>query len=75
MAATCKIYHVLVADDDPASVDLLSRRLERYGYEVSGAHSAAEAEVIISQRQPDMILLDLRMPEVSGLDFLRRLRS
>ena len=67
--------HVLVVDDEPANRDLLGRRLQRAGYGISSAASAEEAWRLIGERLPSLVLLDVCMPEVSGLDLLRRLRG
>ncbi len=66
---------VLVADDHPLNVELLTVHLERIGYEVIPAHSGQEALEIIDTDRPDVVLLDIMMPRVSGLDVLRRLRT
>lgn len=67
--------HVLVVDDEPANRDVLSRRLLRAGYGVSTAASADEAWTKIRERMPAMVLLDVCMPQVSGIDLLERLRG
>lgn len=66
---------VLVVDDDPDARDLLRRGLEAEAWVVTEAVNAAEALQAIQVRRPDLILLDLLMPGVSGLQFLRQLRS
>jgi diguanylate cyclase (GGDEF)-like protein len=66
---------VLVVDDNPANVDLLSRRLERDGYAVSTLTNALTLENDILQIQPDVILLDWMMPERSGVEALRAIRK
>ncbi|MCU0291104.1 MAG: diguanylate cyclase [Thermoanaerobaculaceae bacterium] len=67
--------HVLVVDDEPANRDLLCRRLQRAGYGTSSAASAEEAWRLIGERLPSLVLLDVCMPGVSGLDLLARLRG
>jgi len=66
---------ILIVDDDPAVIETFARMLSLEGYDVRAAVSAEaglrEAEVA----HPDAILLDLRMPLVDGLMFLRRLRA
>ena len=73
--ASTRAYHALIVDDEPGNLDMLRARLLRHGYEVSMAASAAEAEAVVSRRVPDIILLDIRMPDVTGLDYLRLLRG
>lgn len=75
MARGARKCHVLVVDDEPTNRDLLSRRLQRAGFGVATAGSAAEAHEKIVEKMPAMVLLDICMPEVSGIDFLRRLRA
>ena len=66
---------VLVVDDDALVRDLLARFLELRGYLVRTAESGAEAVAIATESKPDLILLDLVMPGMSGLDVLRCLRQ
>ncbi|MBI5367304.1 MAG: diguanylate cyclase [Planctomycetes bacterium] len=75
MGNLTKVYQVLIVDDEPGNLDLLSRRLLRSGYSVAIACSAAEAEPVVATHPPDIILLDIMMPEVSGLEYLCRLRA
>ncbi len=74
MSGANKFYNVLMVDDEPAALELLSRRVSRHGYEVTRALSADEASDAVAVRVPDIILLDMNMPGVSGLELLRRLR-
>jgi PAS domain S-box-containing protein len=66
---------VLVVDDREDARDLLKYVLERCGATVVVAASAAEALVIVPRDKPDVLLSDVEMPEQSGYDLLRRLRS
>jgi putative two-component system response regulator len=73
--ATFRKAKVLVIDDQPAMIELLSRLLTRQGYTVSSAadgHAGLEA---VSSEGPDVILLDVSMPGLSGLEVCRRLKS
>jgi CheY-like chemotaxis protein len=65
---------VLVVDDDAAVTATFAQMLRLEGYEVVTALSAEAAFLVFADANPDAILLDLRMPIVSGLMFLRRLR-
>lgn len=67
-------YHVLVVDDDPDAVKLISGYLEHSGYRVGAAYSGADGIAMARAEQPDAILLDLLMPEVSGFDVVAALR-
>ncbi len=66
-------YRVLVVDDEEVVANLLGRRLAQSGFEVSTANSGAEALSKISQLDFSTVLLDMRMPGMSGIDVLRRL--
>lgn len=66
--------HALVVDDDPLIVQLLSVVLEGGGFEVESAPSGEEALELIGRRTPDIVLLDVMMPGIDGLEVTRRLR-
>jgi DNA-binding response OmpR family regulator len=66
---------VLVVDDDPDLQQLLRLMLEEEGYRVEIANNGAEAQRWLEQREPDLIVLDLMMPEVNGIQFATRLRE
>lgn len=65
---------ILVVDDEPPIVDMLSYNLQRANYEVITAHDGEEALVKARQEQPDLIILDLMLPRVDGLEVCRALR-
>jgi sigma-B regulation protein RsbU (phosphoserine phosphatase) len=65
---------VLVVDDNAENRDVLRRRLERDGYALSVAASGPEALRLLSERAFDLVLLDVMMPGMSGLEVLERLR-
>src|SRR2546430_4126987 len=65
---------ILVADDTPANVRMLETRLSRDGYEVLVARDGEEALAIAREAQPDLILLDIMMPKLAGLEVCRRLK-
>ncbi len=67
--------HLLVVDDDPVNRDMLSRRLARRGYDVVCASSGREALACVERQTFDAVLLDLMMPEMSGLEVLDTLRQ
>lgn len=68
-------YRILVADDEPEVVDLVRMMLEWEGYQVVQAEDGAEAVERARQEEPDLILLDVRMPKMTGLSVLDRLAS
>jgi two-component system phosphate regulon response regulator PhoB len=67
--------HLLVVDDEPHIGLVLRPYLEQLGYRVSFARSLAEARAVVRAAVPDGMLLDLHLPDGSGLDFLRDLRA
>jgi DNA-binding NtrC family response regulator len=66
---------ILVADDDAAMREVLEMRLQEWGFSVLLAADGSEALQIAESKDPDMVLADLVMPQVSGLELLRRLKS
>ena len=68
-------YRILVVDDEPAVSDLLAYNLRKAHYEVIVAVDGQEALQQARQTPPDLILLDLMIPEVDGLDVCRELRK
>ena len=66
---------VLVVDDHDLNLKLLERLLELEGREVRAADSLAAAERALAEEQPALIVLDLNLPDGSGLDLTRKLKS
>ncbi|WP_309243043.1 sensor histidine kinase [Hyalangium versicolor] len=62
-------------DDDPASRNTVAAQLAPVGYRIRFASSGAEALALVSEEQPDLVLLDVMMPGMNGLDVCRRLRE
>jgi two-component system alkaline phosphatase synthesis response regulator PhoP len=71
----CSRPLVLIADDDPDILLLLRVRLERSGYEVIAAQDGAEALALAFDRSPDLAILDISMPELTGVEVTRTLRE
>lgn len=65
---------VLVVDDEKPIRDLVEFSLERSGFRVVEAGDAAQARVAVTNHQPDLILMDWMLPDMSGLDLARALR-
>src|SRR3954454_7983863 len=65
---------LLIVDDDEPSREGLARRLQRQGYEVSCARNGREALEVLGGRRFDLVLLDVMMPGMNGLDVLKFLR-
>ena len=66
---------VLVADDDPDILSLVTLRLERDGYEVIGAPDGERAVEEALERTPDLALIDVSMPKLDGYEVTERLRQ
>jgi len=66
---------ILAVDDDRTNLLLLERVLEREGFDVSTAISGRQALEVVHEVTPDLILLDIRMPEMDGFETCRRLRD
>ena len=66
---------VLVAEDESALVTLLRYNLEREGYRVLVAMDGEEALLVAAEEKPDLVLLDWMLPQLSGIEVCRRLRS
>jgi CheY-like chemotaxis protein len=66
---------ILIVDDDPMFREVVRMRLSAAGYQTLAAAGADAGWELAKAHRPDVILLDLVMPEVDGVTFLRRLRS
>src|SRR5436305_12160307 len=66
---------ILVVEDEAAIRDLLAANLQRAGYKVMTAGDVPQAEALVRDSRPDLVLLDWVLPGVPGLTFARRLRS
>jgi len=66
---------VLVVDDEPEAVELLVEFLSSKGYEILTATSGEEALRRVKEDRPHLVLLDIRMPKMSGLEVLKRIRE
>jgi DNA-binding response OmpR family regulator len=66
---------VLVVDDEKAILNVINAELKQQGFRVLLAQNSEEALRLSDQHRPDIAILDLRMPEVGGLELMRRLRE
>jgi DNA-binding response OmpR family regulator len=66
---------ILVVDDEPTITDVVSRYLERAGYSTRVAGDGADALRIAVESRPDLVVLDLMLPGMDGLEVMRRLRE
>ena len=67
--------YILIVDDDLLLLEFLGEVLRHAGYETAQASSAEQALELIGQREPDLALLDIHMPGMSGLDLAKQLHS
>ncbi len=66
---------IMVVDDDPDLVDTLRARLEQREFNVMCAYSGLQVLADLEKQKPDLILLDIIMPEMDGFEVLRRLKA
>src|SRR5688572_33276336 len=66
--------HVLVVDDEPGNVQLLKTLLTREGYSVVTASDGEEALEMVASAHPDLVLMDVLMPKLSGYDVCERIK-
>jgi DNA-binding NtrC family response regulator len=65
----------MIVDDEEAARYGMRRALSTFGYNISEAGSAEAARALMKQQQPDLLLLDVNLPGISGLDFLREIKE
>jgi DNA-binding NtrC family response regulator len=70
-----KKEQILVVDDSPDTLELLERHLRAAGYPVVSAPGVAEAVRVLENTRVDLVITDLRMPKVSGMDLIRHIRA
>jgi two-component system cell cycle response regulator DivK len=70
-----KRKRILVVEDNPISLTLLKQLLKAHGYEVLGTPEGLQALGLARQEQPDLILMDIRLPDISGLEVIRLLKQ
>src|SRR5437667_11542156 len=66
---------ILIVDDTPANVHILQARLSANGYDIVTATDGEAALAAVRESEPDLILLDVMMPKMDGLEVCRRLRA
>ena len=74
MTTQSKDAAILIVDDNPTNCQLLAKRLSRQGYRCSQALSGKQALQMVAEQTPDIMLLDMMMPEMDGLEVLTILR-
>ena len=66
--------HVLLVDDNPKAVEFLAVRLKALGYRTSAAHNGEAAIAAVERDRPDIVVLDVTMPEVNGYQACRAIK-
>lgn len=72
---TSDALRILLVEDNELNRDMLSRRLQRRGYQVTLALDGVDGVEAATRERPDVVLMDLDLPRLSGLDATRRLRD
>lgn len=67
--------HILVVDDEPDIVRIVSRTFEARGHRVTSARDGVEALTVLHRDRPDLVLLDLDLPHMDGREVCRRLKQ
>jgi CheY-like chemotaxis protein len=70
-----RVKKILVVDDHPITREPLAKLLRHEGYETASAANGVEALDAVERSHPDLILLDVVMPKMNGVDFLQNLRA
>lgn len=68
-------HKVLIVDDNPDSIAIMRSILESRGYDVAAAQSGAEALDFLQRETVNLVLLDIMMPEMSGIEVLQRIKD
>jgi CheY-like chemotaxis protein len=66
---------ILIVDDNPTNLKLIESVLEAEGYEVVLSPDAEQAQMLLLQLTPDLILMDIALPGMDGLEFTRKIKA
>lgn len=66
---------LLIVDDEVATVDMLSTYLKLLGHEPFGAYNGTDGLVLVEVEKPDLLILDLMMPDIDGFEVCKRVRA
>ena len=67
--------HIVCIEDEPEMIDLISLILSRRGFEITGANGGVEGLKIIQEKLPDLVLLDLMMPDMDGWEVYQQMKG
>ena len=68
-------YKVLLVEDDPNIRTLVATLLENAQYQVLLAHTCSDAQLLFDSHRPDLVILDLGLPDIDGIDFIKDIRE
>jgi two-component system cell cycle response regulator DivK len=66
---------ILIVEDNPGSLMLATVMLESEGFTVAGAETAAQARAVLARSTPDLVLMDIQLPDTDGLEFTKELKA
>ena len=66
---------ILIVEDNETNLDMLSRRLTRLGFEIVAAHDGAAGVEATKRERPDLVLMDMSLPEIDGWEATRRIKA
>ena len=66
---------ILIVEDEPAQVEILRYNLEKKGFLISVATAGEEALILAEEEEPDLVILDWMLPDISGIEICRRLKA
>jgi len=66
---------IVIVEDEPDTIEMFAEMMRLGGYSVLKSYGGTPAIALISDEKPDLVVLDIMMPEMSGMEVLRRLRS
>ena len=75
MESKAMAYKILYIEDNPDNMHLIQRVLTARGYEVYGAETGSDGVSMAEKLKPDMILLDINLPDIDGYEVTRRIRN
>ena len=75
MSGNLAAAKILIVEDEAPLADLLRYNMESDGFEVAHAKTGEEAEILLAEDQPDLVVLDWMLPAVSGIELCRRIRQ